>query len=163
MQSLSRLRSERYSSSSGHRLSGPLLQSYHGSPRHSYLRQRKTTSAAGVVARLVLVLLVVVGCYIGGKHYMYRRSQDRDNDADFFASIGLPSSQSSFRPPSLWPGQFPSPSDLASKLPRPSWAQAPADAAAKALKGTRVGRCAPHTAVGAPASAPAPAPARPVW
>jgi hypothetical protein len=135
MQTLSRLRAERYSSSSGHRLSGPLLQSYHGSPRHSWKQQqKKTNSFTAVVARLVVLLLVVVGCYVGGKHYMYRRSQSQNKD-DFLASLGLGSGQSSFHPPSLWP-----PSDLGLKMP--SWPQAPADpeTAAKALKGTRAGR-----------------------
>lgn len=140
MQSLSRLRAERYSSSSGHRLSGPLLQSYHGSPRHSWKQQqKKTTSFTAVVARLVVLLLVVVGCYVGGKHYMYRRARSENKD-DFFSSLGLGSGQSSFRPPSLWPS-----SDLGLKMP--SWNQPPADpdTAAKALKGTRAGRCGVRT------------------
>jgi hypothetical protein len=151
MPSLSRLRSsERYSSSSGSRLSGPLLQSYHGSPRHSFRQQRQTPSAGAVLAQVTVVLLVLAGCFVGGKHYLYKRSLSSSEDSDFLSSLGLgsssqerSSSSSSPSSSSFWP-----PSDLNLKLPRPSWGKTSepdpeaAEAAAKALKGTRAGRCA---------------------
>lgn len=148
MMPLSRLRSDRYSSSSGHRLSGPLLQSYHGSPRHSFRQQRQTPSAGAVLAQVAVVLLVLAGCFVGGKHYLHKRSLSSSKDTDFLSSLGLGSSsqeRSSSSSPassSFWP-----PSDLSLKLPRPSWGKTSesdpeaAEAAAKALKGTRAGRC----------------------
>lgn len=139
--SLTRLRSERYSSSSGHRLSGPLLQSYHGSPRHSFRQQKKTSSPAAVLARVVLVLLALVGCFVGGKHYLHKRSGSKDTD--LLASLLGSSQQRTPSSSGFWP-----PSDLSFTLPRPSWGKSAAadptaaDAAVKALKGTRAGRYA---------------------
>ena len=136
-----KLRAERYSSSSGSgRLSGPLLQSYHGSPRHSF-RQKKSPSPAAVLFRCAVLVLALVGCWFGGKHVLQHRSQSADNK-DFFASLGLaPAQEGSFSPARFWP-----PSDLSLKLPRPTWGKKDAmddDAeAAKAGKGTRAGRLA---------------------
>jgi hypothetical protein len=87
--------------------------------------------------RVVLVLLAVVGCVLGGKHYLYKRSLSGSQDLDFLSSLGLGSSAER----SSWP-----PGDWSPKLPRPSWGTSPppdaatAEAAAKALKGTRAGR-----------------------
>jgi hypothetical protein len=145
MQSLSRLRAERYSSSSGHRLNGPLLQSYHGSPRHSFRQhQRSNASVGAVLSRVVVGLLVAVlvlgGCWIGGKHALHKRDNPHLSHKEAFmasiSSIGLSPSMS---PSNLWPSN-----DMNWSIPRP-WSSTPADpeaaeAAAKALKGTRAGR-----------------------
>lgn len=145
MQSLSRLRAERYSSSSGHRLNGPLLQSYHGSPRHSFRQQHKSSSGVGaVVSRVVVGLLIAVlvlgGCWVGGKHALHKRDNPQLSHKEAFmasiSSIGLSPSMS---PTNLWPSN-----DMNWSIPRP-WSNTAADpeaaeAAAKALKGTRAGR-----------------------
>jgi hypothetical protein len=72
---LSRLRSlDRYSSSSGRLLEGPLLQSYHGSPRHSYGRYGgsqpwpRRTSARGVLLKVALLTALAVACWQGFGH-----------------------------------------------------------------------------------------------
>lgn len=143
MQSLTRLRSERYSSSSGHRLSGPLLQSYHGSPRHSFRTQKKSASPAAVLCRIIVLLLAVAGCWVGGKHMLHSKSLSAaDRNAAFLASLGLGSAASSTQErsstSSFWP-----PSDLGLMLPRPPWARRDLDEdpdSTKAVKGTRAGK-----------------------
>lgn len=113
MQSLTRLRSERYSSSSGHRLSGPLLQSYHGSPRHSFRVAKKSPSPAAVLFRAVVLVLALAGCWVGGKHLLHNWSAV-DRDSTFLASIGLGPAQEGSSPARFW-----ATSDLSLKLPRP--------------------------------------------